>query len=135
MITPKHTPTLGYVILYVRDVALTVSFYERAFGLSLRFMHESGKYAELETGSTALAFSDELDVPLVGQFALNRSDQRPPGAEVALVVDDVPAAYARALSGGATPVLAPALKPWGQTVSYVRDLNGVLVELCSAVST
>jgi lactoylglutathione lyase len=135
MTTPKRTRTLGYVILYVRDVALTVSFYERALGLSLRFMHESGKYAELETGSTALAFSDELDVPLVGQFALNRSDQRPAGAEVALVVDDVQAAYDQAIAGGATPVLAPTEKPWGQTVSYVRDLNGVLVELCSAVAT
>ena len=27
----------------------------------------------------------------------------------------------------------PKKKPWGQMVSYVRDLNGVIVELCSPV--
>jgi lactoylglutathione lyase len=25
------------------------------------------------------------------------------------------------------------MKPWGQKVSYVRDLNGCLVEVCSPV--
>jgi hypothetical protein len=25
----------------------------------------------------------------------------------------------------------PTVKPWGQTVSYVRDLDGFLVEICS----
>ena len=34
---------LGYVILYVPDVAAAVEFYERAFGLSRRFVHESGQ--------------------------------------------------------------------------------------------
>ena len=27
----------------------------------------------------------------------------------------------------------PHAKPWGQVVAYVRDLNGFLVELCSAM--
>ena len=33
-----------------------------------------------------------------------------------------------------SPVVAnaPVTKPWGQTVAYVRDGDGVLVELCSA---
>ena len=47
---------LGYVIVYVADVAATVAFYERAFSLKRRFVHESGQYAEMETGATALAF-------------------------------------------------------------------------------
>jgi lactoylglutathione lyase len=41
---------LGYVIVYVPDVAATVAFYERAFGIKRRFIHESGTYAEMETG-------------------------------------------------------------------------------------
>jgi len=28
-------------------------------------------------------------------------------------------------------VSEPETKPWGQTVAYVRDRNGFLVELCS----
>ena len=48
---------LGYTIIYVPNVAQSLDFFERAFGLSRRFLHESGDYGELETGSTALAFS------------------------------------------------------------------------------
>ena len=39
-----------------------------------------------------------------------------------------------ALAAGATAVRAPAKKPWGQIVSYVRDNNGFLVEICSPVT-
>jgi catechol 2,3-dioxygenase-like lactoylglutathione lyase family enzyme len=31
---------LGYTILYVADVAASLSFFERAFGLKRRFLHE-----------------------------------------------------------------------------------------------
>ena len=59
----------------------------------------------------------------------------PPAAfEIALVDDDVHAAHARALEAGARELAAPKQKPWGQTVSYVRDPNGVLVELCSPMA-
>jgi lactoylglutathione lyase len=123
---------LGYVIVYVPDVLATVSFYERAFGLKRRFVHESQQYAELETGMTALAFVDETFAEQsVPGFARNRLVGAPAGIEVALVTDDVQAAHAAALLAGATDVLPPKLKPWGQTVSYVRDLNGCLVEICS----
>ena len=45
---------LGYTILYVPNVPATLKFYEAAFGLTTRFLHESGNYGELETGSTAV---------------------------------------------------------------------------------
>ena len=32
---------------------------------------------------------------------------------------------------GATAEAAPETKPWGQTVAYVRDNRGFLVELCT----
>lgn len=35
------------------------------------------------------------------------------------------------LQSGATEAKPPAEKPWDQTVAYVRDLNGFLVEICS----
>ena len=125
---------LGYVILYVPDVAATVAFYERAFGLARRFVHESGQYAEMETGATALAFADEAFASATCRaFRPNRPDQEPAGAEVAFVADDVDAAFGEATSAGAVGHVAPHRKPWGQTVAYVRDANGVLVELCSAI--
>ena len=123
----------GYVILYVPDVAASVGFYERAFGVKRRFLHESGAYAELETGATALAFASETSTPTAHVITRCRPAAPAPAAEVAFVTEDVQAAYDHALAAGARGGVAPVAKPWGQVVSYVRDLDGFLVELCSAV--
>jgi uncharacterized glyoxalase superfamily protein PhnB len=61
----------------------------------------------------------------------NRPDEVAAGIELALVSDDVATAYAVAIAAGAVGVREPEEKPWGQTVAYVRDPDGVLVELCS----
>src|SRR3954470_17902165 len=118
----------GFTILYVGDVAGSGDFYERAFGLERRLVHDSGEYAELETGATALAFaSRDLAVQ-------NVPDLAPAGGnafEVCLVTDDVNAGFERAVEAGAAPVSEPSTKPWGQDVAYVRDPDGVLVELAS----
>jgi uncharacterized glyoxalase superfamily protein PhnB len=123
----------GYTIIYVLDVLKTAEFYAAAFGLTARFVHESGAYAELETGETTLAFAQEDFAPTAGQFALNRPNAKASGAEVGFVTPDVAKAYQQALDAGAVSALPPQTKPWGQVVSYVRDLNGFLVEICSPV--
>jgi catechol 2,3-dioxygenase-like lactoylglutathione lyase family enzyme len=124
---------LGYVIIYVPDVTAALDFYERAFGVAQRFLHESGQYGELETGTTTLAFAEEQLTGTCHLFEPNRVERKAAGAEVAFVVPDVNAAFKRAVDAGATPAVEPTKKPWGQTVSYVRDLNGFLVEVCSEV--
>lgn len=126
-----------YTILYVRDVGRSVSFYERAFGLERRFIHESGQYAEMETGATALAFaSNELAAGnFPGDFRRNDPQQPPAGLEVAFVAGDVGSAYRAAVEAGATATAEPKTKPWGQTVAYVRDPDGVLVEIGDEVLT
>jgi uncharacterized glyoxalase superfamily protein PhnB len=125
---------LGYVIVYVQDVIGTVEFYERAFGLKRTFVHETGQYAQMETGQTALAFADERTTPTASLFSLNRKASQAAGVEVAFTVADVATAYATAVQAGAEPVVPPASKPWGQIVSYVRDENGLLVEICSPMN-
>jgi catechol 2,3-dioxygenase-like lactoylglutathione lyase family enzyme len=60
--------------------------------------------------------------------------ERPLGIEIALVTADLEAAHGRALRNGATELSAPAAKPWGQSVSYLRTPDGVLVELCTPVT-
>jgi lactoylglutathione lyase len=117
----------GYTILYVGDVAASVDFYERAFGLERRLLHDSGEYAELETGATALAFASR-------QLAAENVPGLDPGTagfEVCLVTEEVAGAFAQAVAAGADPVSEPATRPWGQEVAYVRDPDGVLVELAS----
>ena len=123
----------GYTILYVQDVPHAVAFYEDAFGLSRAFVHEAGMYAEMDTGSTTLAFVAygiaRTNLPC--GFHENNPQGKPGGFEIAFVTDDVEAAWKRALDAGATAVSPPAPKPWGQIVAFVRDRDGIIVELCT----
>ena len=133
MSTPSVS--LGYVILFVKDVARSVEFYEKAFGLTRRFFNDdNGKaYAELDTGAARLAFCSLALVKsqLNRDVVLASPDGPPLGFEVALVTADVPVLYARAVKAGAVAVSEPATKPWGQTVAYVRDCDGHIVEICT----
>lgn len=121
---------LGYTILYVEDVPKTLAFYEQAFGLPLKFLHESGNYGELDTGATVLAFSAYR---LIRELGKNPQPAQPhaPCFEIALTTHDVPAAVTQAVISGATLQQEPAEMPWGQTVAYVTDINGFLVEICT----
>jgi uncharacterized glyoxalase superfamily protein PhnB len=129
--------SLGYVILYVKDVSASLAFYEKAFGLSRRFFHDDkGKaYGELETGAARLAFASvELAELHLKQNVIAASpDKAPLGVEIALTTFDVPALFTRAVKAGAIEISKPETKPWGQTVAYVRDNAGHLVELCTPV--
>lgn len=126
---------LGYTIIYVADVAKTVAFYEIAFGLTRRFIHESNLYAEMETGATVLAFAATEAAEMNG-LAILPNDPAGPAAgwEICFVTDNVDAAFERAVSKGCSPLSAPSEKPWGQTVSYVRDLDGCIVEIASPIA-
>lgn len=124
--------TFGYTIFYVADVPATVAFYEAAFGLKRRFVHESGLYAEMETGGTALAFAGEEMAQANGlSVRMHRVDEPVAAVEIGLVTTSPADLYAQAVASGATAVKPPETKPWGQIVGYVRDLNGCLVEICS----
>jgi len=124
---------LGYTIVYVPDVAASLAFFEQAFGLTRRFLHESGTYGELDTGATTLSFAahDLAAANLPGGHVRASESALPLGMEIGLVTEAVEAAHAQALRCGATELSAPAAKPWGQMVSYLRTPDGCLVELCS----
>jgi lactoylglutathione lyase len=126
----------GYTIIYVPDVAASLSFFESAFGLSRRFLHESGDYGEIESGETTLAFAScklgNMNFP--EGFVAASESSKPLGIEIALITPSVAEAHAKALSAGATELKKPEVKPWGQVVSYVRCPDGTLVEICSPVS-
>lgn len=126
----------AYTIIYVPSVADSLDFFERAFGFTRRFLHESGEYGELETGATTLSFASlnmaQMHFP-DGYVAAH--DSKPVLAmEVAFTTPDVAAAHDKALATGATELQAPSAKPWGQTVSYVRCPDGCVVELCTPMS-
>ncbi len=124
---------LAYTILYVKDVPRSVAFYEDAFGLSRRFVHEAGLYAEMDTGATTLSFAANglAKSNLPCGFRENNPADPPAGFEVAFTTHDVQAGYDRALAAGAIAVAPPTTKAWGQTVAFVRDKDGIVVELCT----
>lgn len=128
----------AYTLVYVPDVAASLAFFDRAFGLPTRFLHESGAYGEVETGAggTRLAFVDHATArdSVQHDYVAAHASTQPLGMEIGFTVDDVPAAYDRAVAAGARAMAAPLTKPWGQTVAYVRCPDGTLVELCTAMA-
>lgn len=124
---------LGYTIVYVADVKRTAEFWERAFGIKQRSQDEHPLYREMETGAHTLAFVAHSYVRenIPGGFRAAQNDEAPPPFEVALTTEDLEGAVERAVAAGARKVLPPTKKPWGQTVAYVRDCDGNLVELCT----
>jgi len=82
-----------------------------------------------------LAFAGLEAAEMNGVSVLPNTPQGPAAAwEICLITTDVPAAYEQAVSNGCSAVCAPAEKPWGQTVCYVRDLDGCLVEIASPIN-
>jgi lactoylglutathione lyase len=128
---------LGYTIVYVPDVAASLTFFSQAFGLEQRFLHESGTYGELNTGETTLAFAahELAKMNLPNGHVRASESEAPLGMEIALVTEDVSSAHAKAIRHGAVELSPPTSKPWGQVVSYVRAPDGTLVELCTPVSS
>ncbi len=128
----------AYTLVYVADVAASLAFFERAFGLPARFLHESGAYGEVDTGAsgTKLAFVDHATArdSVQHDYVAADASAKPLGMEIGFTVADVPAAFERAVAAGARALAAPVTKPWGQTVAYVRCPDGTLVELCTAMA-
>lgn len=122
----------GYTIIYVSDVEATINFYKNAFNLEQSFLHESKQYGELNTGDIKLAFASNSLAQSNGvTFLKNDAKSDAAGFEIALIANDVRQSYNHALNNGAIAIKEPTKKPWGQDVAYVRDLNGVIVEICS----
>ena len=115
----------------VADLEATLSFYERAFGFSRKFVE--APYGELSTGETTLAFTqrDFIEKLIPTTLAGAGLENPAPPMELGFVTTEVDRDWKRAVDAGAASVKAPADKPWGQRVGYVRDLNGFLIELCS----
>ena len=85
------------------------------------------------TGDTILGLAERDFV--AGHFT---GELPPPGqgaSEIAVVFarEEVRPAYERALAAGAQAVVEPREESWKQLVSYVRDPDGHLLEICSPV--
>jgi predicted RNase H-like nuclease/predicted enzyme related to lactoylglutathione lyase len=99
---------LRLLVVRVRDVAASASFYRDAFGVPFE-----GANASLEGIELRLATADEAS---------------PPNVELGFVVDELEAAHARAVRAGAAVVGEPRDEAAGRTANY-RDPDGNVVTL------
>ncbi|WP_139851081.1 VOC family protein [Acinetobacter pullicarnis] len=120
----------AYTILYVEDVKKTVQFYKNAFGFELKFQHEQGDYAELESGQTTIALSSFELIRSLGKKP-QRAEIHSPNFELAFVTDQLEQDLRQAKQAGAKEIQAIERMPWGQSIAYVEDINGFLIELCT----
>ena len=115
--------------LLVRGVAQAIGFYQRALGAEELFRSPlsdgKGLHAQLRVGKALLLLPDESEsadqqIPGLG------SPQSFGGTSVTLqvYVDDVDAAFKRAVDAGATPIMPPEDSFWGDRFSMVRDPFG-----------
>jgi lactoylglutathione lyase len=120
--------TVDYVILYVDDLASSISFYRDVLGLEFRF-EESG-YAEFSTGATKFGLMERSRLPdLIGREA----PAGPPGGEVLFLVEDVDAEADRLRAAGARILTGPTDRPWGHRTLHLADPEGHVIELAQEI--
>ena len=123
----------GYTILYVQDVTKAMTFYEAAFGFTRKFITQENDYGELATGETTISFASQTlaNSNLKEGFIASDLNNKPFATELGFITEDVTKVVELALQHGATEIAAPQQKPWGQTVAYLRDIDGFLIEICT----
>jgi catechol 2,3-dioxygenase-like lactoylglutathione lyase family enzyme len=107
----------------VADIDAALDFYTGTLGLTPG--HRSGPYAQLDTGTCRLAFYERAAMAAT----LGVAEDDVPAFEIGFKVDDVDAVYSELVRRGATAVMAPTDRAWGQRTAYLRDPDGHLVEL------
>jgi uncharacterized glyoxalase superfamily protein PhnB len=125
----------AYTILYVQDVTQSISFYEKAFGFTRTFISPGNDYGELTTGATVLSFAAISlgKTNLSAGFIESNPAGKPFGIELGFTTDNVEQVFDEAIKAGAIAVEKAKVKPWGQTVAYVKDIDGFLIEICTPV--
>src|SRR5687768_16456208 len=125
----------GYTIVYVPEVQAALDFYTRAFGFEQGFVSPDGSYGELVTGATTLSFASEAlgDFHFAHGFLRHSLANPPYGTELAFTTPDVDATNSAALDAGAHLSVPAETKEWGQTIGWVRDPHGVLIEICTPI--
>ena len=122
-----------YVILIVEDMDRALRFYTDVLGL--RLGHRSGDYAQLDTGATRLGLYTRGAMAKTLGMSLKPPSHNAPGFEIGFKVPDVGEAFAELVGRGASAVMPPTDRPWGQRTAYVRDPDGHLIELAQDLSS
>jgi lactoylglutathione lyase len=126
----------AYTILYVKNVKKSLEFYSKAFGFKIKFIAPGDVYGELVSGETTLSFAavSLAKSNLSKGFQQSRSTGKPFAVEVAFATHDVEGLMKKAVKLGAKSYEKAKKKPWGQTVGYLKDPDGFLIEVCTPMN-
>ena len=116
-----------YVILIVEDLDRALRFYTGVLGL--RLGHRSGDYAQLDTGATRLGLYARSAMAKTLGMSLTTPPSNAPGFEIGFKVSHVDTVFSELVARGASPVVPPTDRFWGQRTAYIRDPDGHLIEL------
>jgi lactoylglutathione lyase len=120
--------SVGYVILYVRDVEASVAFYRDALGLPFK-LRDAG-YAEFVTGETKFGLLERTRASdLIGR----EPTEGGPAGEVLFLVDDVDAEAERLRGLGVEFLSGPVDRPWGHRTLHLLDPDAFVVELAQKI--
>jgi len=130
-------PTFAYTILYVTDVLKSIEFYEKAFSFDRKFITPEKDYAELLSGETTIAFAtiELAKSNLSAGFQAVNLNEKPFGIELGITTDNPKEIMNKVVQFGGFVYEELKMKPWGQEVGYVRDVNGFLIEICTPMSS
>ena len=125
----KFASTVIYVPGSAKEV---LDFYIAAFGLTLKHYDESFDFGELDVGECTIGVANHSAGEfMVGEMYDQKVDGFPKNVELAFVTDDVAFSYNNAVEKGCVGLCEPKVMPWGQTVAYVRSIEGTLIGLLS----
>jgi len=122
---------LSYIRLLVRDFDACVAFYRDVIGFPVAMHIEHAKFAEFDTGVTALEIYDRGQMAeIVGRAAAPATDGAIDHALLTLQVDSVDEGYESLRARGVQFDVPPTDRPdWGARTAHFRDPDGNLLEL------
>jgi lactoylglutathione lyase len=123
--------SMRYVILYVSDLAKSLSFYCDQLGLAVRGDH--GTYIELDTGAVILSLFERENARETIKLPIPEGVGNAQTFEVGFVTEDVEGTISRLRDQGVPVLMEPTVKPWGQTVAYIADPDGHYIEICTSM--
>ena len=121
--------SLGYVILYVRDLNVSAAFYRDVVGLAFKL--RDAEYAEFVTGETRFGLLERTrSSDLINRELIDGG----PAGEVLFLVEDVDAEAERLRGLGVEFISGPVDRPWGHRTLHLLDPDGFVVELAQKIT-
>ena len=119
--------------LFVKDMPTRIKFYRDVLGFEIKEdLNTSNVYLKKDGTLFLLYGRNDFEKMTNQKFEYVKGLNG--HSELALYVDtfeEVDVEYNKAISKGATSVLAPTTEPWGQRTCYIADPEGNLIEIGS----